>query len=74
MCSGYHLGHSKALIAKDGLKTDSDKYAELDHKRQYITDVQVGLINAAIANSYSYRHWQKVVNAMILKEPGNFKI
>ena len=32
------------------------------------------LLNAAIKNQYSFHRWQSLVNAMILKQPGNHKI
>ena len=51
--SGYHLGHSKCLIANHGLKEDSKEAEELDRIRETMIRWQVDLINIAqcIANS-----------------------
>ncbi|KAL7574197.1 hypothetical protein ACA910_014872 [Epithemia clementina (nom. ined.)] len=72
--SGFHLSHSKVLIASHGVDPDSPDGADLEAKRNALIDAQVSLLNAAIQNQYSYDRWKTVVNVMILKEPGNHKI
>ena len=72
--SGFHLTHSKALIAKHNLSSDSPKYAMLEEHWEQLIQWQVDLLNAAIKNQYSFHRWQSIVNVMILKQPGNHKI
>ena len=42
--------------------------------RQKLLHGQVELMNYAIDHKYSFQRWQKIVNFMILKEPGNTKV
>jgi hypothetical protein len=72
--SGFHLTHSKALIAKHDLPLDSVEGKILEMKREKLIEWQVALLNLAIQNSYSFQRWQTIVNVLILKEPGNLKI
>ena len=74
--SGFHLGHSKVLIAPTDLdpQSQSTEYEALEHKREDLIDWQVGLLNTALLNSYCYERWKHIVNVMILKQPGNLKI
>ena len=72
--SGFHLTHSKALVAKHDLSPGSPEYAALEAQRQQLIQWQVNLLNAAIKNQYSFHRWQSIVNVMILKQPGNHKI
>ena len=72
--SGFHLTHSKALVSKHDLDPSSIKGAELETKRLQLIQWQVDLLNVAIANRYSYKRWQTIVNVMILKEADNFQI
>ena len=72
--SGFHLTHSKALVAKHDLTPGSPKYAALEEQWEQLIQWQVDLLNAAIKNQYSFHRWQSIVNVMILKHPGNHKI
>ena len=72
--SGYHLGHSKCLIANHGLKDDSKEAEILDGIREKLIQWQVDLINLVIQNKYTYERWKTVVNVMILKDPGDICI
>ena len=72
--SGFHLTHSKALVAKHDLSPGSPKYAALEAQWEQLIQWQVDLLNAAIKNQYSFHRWQSMVNVMILKQPGNCKI
>ena len=72
--SGFHLTHSKALIAKHDLKIDTPEGEKLEIMRQQLINWQVRLLNVAINNKHSFKRWQTVVNVMILKEEGNIKI
>ena len=72
--SGFHLTHSKALVAKHDLPLDTPEGAALESKQLTLIDWQVRLLNLAIKHVYSFHRWQTIVNVMILKEPGNNKI
>lgn len=72
--SGYHLGHSKVLLAEHNLQPETLKYELLEENYNRLIEWQVDLINLAIQNSYTYVQWSKVINIMILKEPNNYKI
>ena len=45
--SGFHLTHSKALVAKHDLSSDSPEYATLEEQREQLIQWQVDLLNAA---------------------------
>ena len=72
--SGFHLGHSKALVAPHDLDTTTEEGQEVEAKREALIEWQVGLINCALVNNYSYERWKHIVNVMILKEPNNLRI
>ena len=71
---GFHLTHSKALVAKHDLSSDSPEYAMLEAQQEQLIQWQVDLLIAAIKNQYSFRRRQSIVNMMILKQPGDHKI
>ena len=72
--SGFHLTHSKALVAKHDLKPGSPEYVALEEQREQLIQCQVDLLYAAIKNQYSFHRWQSIVNVMIFKQSGNHKI
>ena len=72
--SGFHLTHSKALVSKHDLSSESPEYAELEEQQEQLFQWQVDLLSAAIKNQYSFHQWQSIINVMILKLPGNHKI
>ena len=72
--SGFHLTHSKALIAKHDLSSDSPEYATLEEQWEQLIQWQVDLHSAAIKKQYSFHRWQSIVSFVILKQPGNHKI
>ena len=72
--SGFHLSHSKALVAKHDLTLGSLAHAALEEQREQLIQWQVDLLNAAIKHQYSFHRCQSIVNVMILKQPGNHKI
>ena len=69
--SGFHLTHSKALVAKHDLTPGSPVHAALEEQQEQLIQWQVDLLNAAIKHQYSFPCWQSIVNVMILKQPGN---
>ena len=72
--SGFHLTHSKALVASFNLDEESEEIQQLEQQRHDLIAWQVELLNLAISNKYSMKRWQHIVNVMILKEPNNLKI
>ena len=72
--SGFHLGHSKALISSHDLDTLSPEGESLEQQRSDLIEWQVSLLNCALSNQYSFKRWQHIVNVMILKEPGDLRI
>ena len=72
--SGFHLNHSKTLIAKHGLKNESPKAVEIENQQNKLISWQVQLLNLAINNKHSFDRWKVVVNVMILKTPGDLQI
>ena len=62
--SGFHLSHSKALIAKVDIE-DEEERAAFGNKRETIIRWQVSLLNLAIQHKYSLHRWQAIVNVMI---------
>ena len=72
--SGFDLTHSKALVTKHDLSSDSPEYATLEEQREQLIQWQVDPLNAAIKNQYSFHRWQSIINVMIFKQPGNHKI
>ena len=75
--SGLHLGHHKAMTARHEFSDLSDKdprKAEFEHQRREIIKLHLQLLNYGLERGYSYVRWQQVANAMLFKEPGNFKI
>ena len=74
--SSLHLGHWKALLARHDQNHDptSDACKELDAMQSDIRRARLTLINYALRWGFSYDRWKNIVNVMILKDPGVFKI
>ena len=75
--SGLHLGHYKAMTARHEFSDISDKdprKAEFESQRDDIIKLHLQLLNYGLERGYSFLRWQQVANAMLFKEPGNFKI
>ena len=72
--SGFHLGHSKVLIAPHDLDPSSEEGQALERKREDLIDWQVGILNCGLENKYSFSRWKHIVNVMILKEPNDLRI
>ena len=72
--AGFHLTHSKALVAKHDLPPCSPEQAALEEQREQLIQWMVDLLNASIKHQYSFHRWQSIVNVMILKQLGNHKI
>lgn len=74
--SGRHLGRYKALFALGlpELDEDSSEVISLAAKQEAIVNLIVALINYCIRTTYVLDRWKTVVNVMIFKEQGNYKI
>jgi hypothetical protein len=71
--SGRHLGLYKALVTRLHFQ-DPDEEAKLEGIRKSLTQVHVNLINYCLKFRYSLGGWQHIINAMILKSSGNYRI
>ena len=70
--SGLHLGHWKALVAKNYLSGSTlAEAAALDSAQQDLVDLHLGMIKYALRWGYSYKRWREVVNGMLQKGPGH---
>jgi hypothetical protein len=79
--SGRHLGRYKALFAKgphhfepEGDPIENAKYSFLLKAQSRIAEAIVAIINFCIQTGYVLERWKTIVNAMIFKDPGNYKI
>ena len=70
--SGRHLGHYRSLLPKD--LPDDPRSSDMAKHRAILLTLHHSMINLALQQGQSYDRWQKVVNVMIEKEPGNPKI
>ena len=52
--SSFHLTHSKALVTKHDLSSESPEYAMLEEQWEQLIQWQVDLHNAAIKNQYTF--------------------
>lgn len=72
--SRRHLGHDKAFL-KPQQKDEHDligKHWDLEYHD--ILQLHLNIINCGISNKYIFTQWEQIVNVIIFKEPGNFKI
>ena len=74
--SGRHLGRYKVLFIKLGQNLEQIRDNEIDYKtkQQFITKCIVSVINFCIRSSYALERWKTIINTMIFKETGNYKI
>ena len=74
--SGRHLGRYKALFATGSLEENdnSEEDTPLRSKQEALMKLIVSIINYCIRKNYVLERWKTIVNMMIFKEHGNFKI
>ena len=72
--SGLHLGHYKALVARNDADLNTEEGETIDSQRKELIRAHTAMLNYSLQHSYSYKRWQNVVNVMIEKDPGNSKI
>jgi hypothetical protein len=75
--SVLHLGHYKAMTARHAFADMPDhdpQKTEFESQRNDIIKLHMQLLNYALERGYSYLRWQQVTNAMLYREPGNYKI
>ena len=70
--SGRHLGHYRALLPREMPK--DPRARKMEECRVDLVTLHNSMINLALSQGKSYKRWQKVVNIMLEKEPGNPKI
>jgi hypothetical protein len=74
--SGRHLGRYKALltnIESHSLEADTPK-DYYTNQQMFIIESIVAIINYCIRHNYTLNRWKKIINTMIFKETGNYKI
>ena len=75
--SGLHLGHYKALVANHihSSKDDNDvDKKEFDKMQRELLQFRTNFINYCIKWGYTPKRWKYVINRILMKKPGNFKI
>jgi len=73
--SGRHLGRYKAVFAKGVYDSSIPEEAEaFSDKQDAIAQLLLRIINFCIRTGYVLKRWRVVVNTMIFKDQGNFKI
>ena len=72
--SGRHLGRYNALFNKGVYQPDDDEYKNFCTKQQEIAQLIIRVINFCIRTGYALQRWLTVINTMICKDPGVFKI
>jgi hypothetical protein len=73
--SGRHLGRYKALFTSIPIEEDLDQPSiTIAQKQKEIAALKLALINYCIRHSYVLDRWKRVVNVMIFKEHGNYRI
>ena len=75
--SGRHLGHYKALFIKPIADTEPETPAgqpSFTDKQTFIRQSILAIINFCLRTGHSLHRWKTIVNTMILKETGNYKI
>ena len=70
--SGRHLGHYRALLPREMPK--DPRADRMESCRHDLVTLHHSMINFALSQGKSFHRWQKVVNVMLEKEPGNPKI
>lgn len=75
--SGRHLGRYKAIFVPMLINTERDSLDQslsFADKQELIAKLVLSLINYCIRNTYVLTRWKTVINVMILKEPGDYRI
>lgn len=74
--SGRHLGRYKALFKPGSYdaNTDPDTAREFEAKQTAIAEIIVSIINYCIRNNHVLSRWKSIVNTMIFKDAGEYKI
>jgi hypothetical protein len=76
--SGRHLGRYKALYAKGPYTADTPEgkadMERLTKEQQEIRQVIITIMNYCIRTGYVLERWKTIVNTMIFKDNGNYKI
>ena len=74
--SGRHLGHYKALFIKPLPNTEPEEPSQptFGDKQIFIRQSILAIINFCIRTGHSLERWKTIVNTMIFKETGNYKI
>jgi hypothetical protein len=74
--SGRHLGRYKSLLTKLDKPDEQTGYitTEYRQKQSFIIHSIVSIINYCIRHNHILNRWRTIINTMIFKETGNYKI
>ena len=74
--SGRHLGRYKALIARGKYdpKTEEEQHETFCNKQKQIAHFILSIINACLRSQHVLERWKTIVNVMIFKDQGIFRI
>jgi hypothetical protein len=77
--SGRHLGRYKALFAPNSYRPHSEDLGDGDYERfiakqQSIAKLILQIINFSIDHGHVLNRWKQIVNTMIFKDVGNYRI
>ena len=76
--SGRHLGRYKALYAKGPYTPDTPEgkadMERLTNEQKEIRQAIIAIMNYCIQTGYVLERWKTIVNTMIFKDNGNYKI
>lgn len=78
--SGRHLGYYRSLFAPGPFNKDSDDdeetrhYSRLRYAQEDIAHLILGIINYCLTTGHILKRWKTIVNTMIFKDVGIYKI
>jgi hypothetical protein len=74
--SGRHLGHYKALFIKPlpDIEPELTGHPTFANKQKLIRRSILAILNFCLHTGHSLNQWKTIVNTMIFKETGNYKI
>ena len=72
--SGMNLSHYHAMIKPHSVSEKDNKHAEMESQRMELIAAHVALINCTAKFGCACNRWKTIVNVMLLKKPGNYKV
>ena len=72
--SGRHLGRYKALLATGSYSPETQEHSTFQTKQGDIISIILRIINYCINTGYPLLRWRQVINTMIFKDSGVYRI